>query len=198
MNPGPIVRITPFELHVLDSDFHEQLYSRSARRDKYAWMEGRFGNPHSLFTTPNHDLHRLRRAALNPMFSRRQINEGFQPVIRGKVEKLCTKLAENCVEDHIVRLDRAYSAFSGDVITQFAFAKCYNHLDSPEFKETFHEAFMAAGKSGHVTMQFPWMNPLMKSMPEWFVLYAQPLLFLVFRMQRVSRADSSIVQAIRR
>lgn len=163
MYPGPIIRITSFELHVFDPDFHEQIYSRSARREKYAWMEGRFGNPQSLFTTSNDDLHRVRRAALNPMFSRRQIQEGFQPGILEKVNKLCSKLAENRVDGHIVLLDRAYSAFSGDVITQFAFAKCYNHLDSPDFKETFYEAFMAASKSGHVTMQFPWMNPLMKS-----------------------------------
>lgn len=31
-------------------------------------------------------------------------------------------------------------------------------------------------KSGHVTLQYPWMNPLLKSMPECFK--AQPLWFI--------------------
>ncbi len=186
---GPIVRISPYEVHVQDPDFYDQLYSRSGRRDKYAWLKERLGNPHSLFETSNHDLHRVRRAALNPMFSRRQVQEGFQPVIREKVNKLCSKVAENGVDDSIVLLDRAYCAFSGDVITQFAFAECYNHLDSPAFKETLLEGFKATAALSHVMLYFPWLRHLMKTMPEWFILKSQPLLVFVFGMQQVSLAD---------
>ena len=186
MSPGPIVRISPFELHVQDPDFYDQLYSRSARRDKYAWMESRLGNPHAILNTADHDLHRVRRAALNPMFSRRQVQDGFQPAVWEKANKLCSKVAENGADGNIVILSRAFSAFSADVITQFAFAKCYNHLDSPGFEETFHEAFQATGAASHIMLQFPWMLPLMKSMPEWLVLKTQPSLALTLRMQRVS------------
>ena len=138
-------------------------------------MEGRLGNPHTVLSTLSHDLHRVRRAALNPMFSRRQVQVGFQPVIREKANRLCSKVAENGSDGNVVLLDRGYSAYSGDIITQVAFAKCYNHLDSPGFKETFHEVFMEIGASSNLIMHFPWMIPLMKSMPEWFVLTFQRL-----------------------
>ncbi|MCJ1451061.1 hypothetical protein MMC28_001395 [Mycoblastus sanguinarius] len=150
---GPIIRINPHELHVEDPDYWEELYARSANRDKYEVMSGQFDNPTSVFATSDHDLHRIRRAALNPMFSHKQIHERI-------------------------------SAFAGDIITQFAFAKCYNHLESQGFEETFHESFMAAGTLAPLTVHFPWIKPVMKSMPEWFVFKVQPLMVPLFQMQR--------------
>ena len=38
---GPIVRITPFELHIKDSSFWDELYLRP-KADRYDWMNGRF------------------------------------------------------------------------------------------------------------------------------------------------------------
>ena len=48
---GPIIRITPDELHILDSDYYEQLYANSGRLDKYEWMSGRFGTAESFFNS---------------------------------------------------------------------------------------------------------------------------------------------------
>ena len=123
------------------------------------------------------------------MFSKRQVQDGFQPVVWEKANKLCSKVAENGVDDNIVILSRGFSAFSADIITQFAFAKCYNHLESPGFEDTFHESYEATGASSHVMLQFPWMLPLMKSMPEWLVVKIQPLLALTLRMQQVCSAN---------
>jgi len=43
MTQGPIIRISPNELHIDDPEFFDQLYLRSGRRDKYAYMSRRFG-----------------------------------------------------------------------------------------------------------------------------------------------------------
>ena len=104
---GPIIRINPHELHVEDPDYWEELYARSANRDKYEVMSGQFDNPTSVFATSDHDLHRIRRAALNPMFSHKQIHERIVPMIRQKIDVLCSKLAEHRCEGQIVRLNRA-------------------------------------------------------------------------------------------
>ena len=64
---GPIVRVTPDEIHIKDSDFWEELYVKSPGADKHEWAAGRFGNDGSIITTPSYAFHRRRRAALNPM-----------------------------------------------------------------------------------------------------------------------------------
>ena len=64
---GPIIRITPDELHVDDYTFWDTLYVQHPKSRKYDWLNERFGNSHSIFTTCDAAHHRLRRAPLNPM-----------------------------------------------------------------------------------------------------------------------------------
>ena len=63
---GPIVRVTPFEVHIEDPSYFDTLYLRP-KADRYDWMNGRFGNDSSVFTTSGHALHKVRRGALSPM-----------------------------------------------------------------------------------------------------------------------------------
>ena len=181
---GPIIRITPEELHIDDPTFLEDLYARG-RVDKYEWMSDRQGNAGSIFTTASHELHRIRRAPLNPFFSKKRIMD-FQPVIRRKIDILCGKIREHAETGSVFALNRAWTAFAGDIITEYVFGASYEHLESPDFQETFHEPFMAASEAGHLTLQFKWMHPLMRSLPDWVVLKMQPLLWLIIKLQRVS------------
>jgi hypothetical protein len=49
---GPIVRISPFELHINDSEYYDELYSGSSKkRDKYEWATRLFGNSASMLGT---------------------------------------------------------------------------------------------------------------------------------------------------
>src|SRR4051812_204432 len=63
---GPIVRINPYELHILDPDFYLELYASNRKLDKYRWWTNLAGADGSGFSAVPHDLHRLRRGALNP------------------------------------------------------------------------------------------------------------------------------------
>jgi hypothetical protein len=64
---GPIVRITPDELHIDDYTFWDTLFVKYPKSRKYEWLNGRLGNEHSVFTTCDPVHHRMRRAPLNPM-----------------------------------------------------------------------------------------------------------------------------------
>jgi hypothetical protein len=49
---GPIVRINPFELHINDPEYYDELYSGSSKkRDKYEWAARLFGNSGSMLGT---------------------------------------------------------------------------------------------------------------------------------------------------
>jgi hypothetical protein len=160
-NLGPIIRINPDELHVEDSHYWDELYSRNTRYDKYEYTAGRFGNNSSIFTTSNHSLHNLRRAPLNHMFSKRNMIN-FQPVIRDKLDILCRKIAQykDDGDKRVLNITKAWSALAGDIITEYAFGVCYNHLESPGFNDSFHEAYIALTEFGHVAVQFPWLHPV--------------------------------------
>jgi len=183
LKTGPIIRITPTELHIDDPEYHEQLYSRAGRRDKYSYFSGRFGYASDTFSAVNHDLHRLRRKALSPMFSVKKI-EDFQPIIREKVEKLCRKIAQY-QDGQVLPLSRAVMALTTDIITEYSFAKSYDQLDSPGFQDTLHEALIAIYVTGHFALHFPIVFPILDVMPEWLVRKMQPEVLPVVGMRKV-------------
>jgi cytochrome P450 len=106
---GPIVRISPFEVHVKDPDWYDELYTNGSRkRDKSAWFVGRSGG-NSVFGTIPHDHHRLRRSALNPFFSKRSI-AAFEPVIQSTMNQLCLALEGYVADGNPVELRRGSSS----------------------------------------------------------------------------------------
>ena len=138
----------------------------------------------SIFATPDHGLHKLRKAPLLPLFSKKRISD-FQPVIQDKLDLFCSKIDQFAATGKPFAINRALTAFSGDVITTYIFGAAYDHLNSPDFKVTFHEAFMAASEAGHIATQFPWIYKLLESLPEWLVLKANPQLNLILQLEKV-------------
>ncbi|KIX06391.1 uncharacterized protein Z518_04367 [Rhinocladiella mackenziei CBS 650.93] len=179
---GPIVRIVPDELHIQDSQFYDTLYTKAGRVDKYDWMAGRFGCDTSVFTTGPDDLHRVRRGALNPLFSRARIVD-LQTIIREKIGILLGRIREFQKDERILPINRAFMALTGDVVMEYCFSMSYDHLKLENFEKTLHEPFMAASISGHLSLQCPWVPKILFTLPESILLKIEPLYALVFRMQ---------------
>lgn len=91
---GPLVRISPNEIHCNDAAFVDEIYASGARkRDKQAHYLGVLAGPttRAAFGTADHDLHRVRRNAMNKFFSHAQITR-LEPEIATLVQLLCEKL----------------------------------------------------------------------------------------------------------
>lgn len=127
------------------------------------------------------------------MFSRKRIAE-FQPVVREKVNKLCTKIVQYHQDRKIIRLNRAWSAMTADIIAEYAFARSYDQLDSPEFEETFLEALQTIYTTGHFALHFPILFPILNSLPDWLTLMMKPELFTILQFQRDLRAQVSEIR----
>jgi hypothetical protein len=104
------------------------------------------------------------------MFSKRSIAK-FEPVIRDKVELMVRGITEAKNTGDVLVLSNAFNAYAGDVITEYCFGFCYNHLESPGFKDNFHPAFMAVSATGHLAMQFPLLHPVSTCTSGKFVHY---------------------------
>ncbi|EFQ97138.1 hypothetical protein MGYG_00181 [Nannizzia gypsea CBS 118893] len=166
---GPIVRISPDELHVNDPGFISELYAGPGkRRDKYPYYSTQFGLRDSVGGTPGHDLHRLRRSALNQFFSKAAIAK-LEPMIQRKVEKLAHQFERHAETRGPIPLTVAFSCMTTDIVTEYAFANSYDFLDSPTFEPNFHEAISAGSLIATWQKQFPWLIPAINAVPQWIL-----------------------------
>lgn len=86
---GPLVRISPWELHVSDPAFFATLYAGgAARRHKWPAAAGVMGTSLGVFGTVTHEAHQRRRAAIGPYFSRSAVLRK-QALLQEKVGLLC-------------------------------------------------------------------------------------------------------------
>jgi cytochrome P450 len=186
---GPIIRIRPDELHILDPSYYDTLYSRSAKRDKHHIQTQRLGYTSDVFSTAPHDLHRSRRNSLNPFFSRQKI-EDYQPVIRGHVEKLCTVIKQYRDEGKVLAVDRMWTALTTDVISNYAFGKEMGHIVSPGFKDSFIESTVLLTQAMLAGVHFPWLMPLLDKIPANITKKLQPDLQVAIGFKDVSSTSS--------
>lgn len=126
----------------------------------------------------------MRRAPFNPMFSKQQIIK-FEPMIQERLDALFRHLREYATPRKVVPLTLAFTAFSQDIICQFAFARQFHSIESPGFEDTLWDGYQAAAQSSHLALQFPWLLPAMNLLPDWLVLKLQPMLHKLLALQQV-------------
>ncbi|KAE8370766.1 cytochrome P450 [Aspergillus caelatus] len=171
---GPIIRLSPFEIHIQDSSFFEEMYSQSLPWDKPKELEHRFNNANGLFPTHNHEVHRHRRAALNPYFSKRAINNAV-PMMQEQITKLCDRLRrEYQGTGKIFRLDWMMGCIASDIIVRYCLNRGYNFFEAPDFKSPFIQALFDLLDGVHMITQFPWIATIFNSLPQGLVETLQP------------------------
>ena len=149
---GPIVCINPHELHINDPYFIEELYTGSAKKhNTYKWagrsvlrMSPRMTVyviakliptvPESLVDTVPHDLHRKRRAVLNPCVSKASIRK-LDPVIRTSLIALFKRLDESANSSGIFHASLAYKAATCDIITGFSFGVATDYIARDDYEK---------------------------------------------------------------
>lgn len=179
---GPIVRISPYELHINDPAFFEQLYRQEGRWDKYVWAHNGFSVPDSTFSCINHDIHRVRRQSLNSFFSKVGI-ASRQDLIAKNVQKLCNRISHFSGTKSAVNLSAAISAFTRDTANEFILGKTYNNLDHEDFNASMTSMIQGSGSIWRITKHIPWFGPTLKSIPaDWITKVADEntKLFIAF------------------
>ncbi|KAL0258271.1 hypothetical protein SLS55_007444 [Diplodia seriata] len=165
---GPIIRISPHELHVSDPSFIDTLYAPGgkAKRNKYAFYTAQFGLSQAGFGSVPHDLHRLRRTPFNRFFSRQSVQK-LEPQIRRVVDKLCAQLEKNFAGNGCpVNLPDAFGCMATDVVSRYAFGYSYDFLESDTFLPNLTKGIDAGMALGATVKQFPWLLAFLHALPE--------------------------------
>ncbi|KAJ3495096.1 hypothetical protein NLG97_g3643 [Lecanicillium saksenae] len=135
---GPIVRVNPDELHCNDPAFIDILYrTGKEKRDKSSHYLAAFPRGVRLATvgTANHDEHKQRRVPVAKYFSRSRIAK-HEDIVHEKAHVLCDRLLAWNKNDPF-ELTLAYSCFTTDTLTKYAFGHSLENLQRPGWKPTF-------------------------------------------------------------
>ena len=112
---GPIIRITPHEIHVSDPAFYGTLYASARhKRNRDPYHTNAISVPGSVLASPPHDLHRRRRAALSPLFSMGSTRR-LIPVVEERVACLIDRFV-GLRGGEAVDVGAALSAFSNGTV----------------------------------------------------------------------------------
>ncbi|KAL1989662.1 hypothetical protein VTN49DRAFT_6859 [Thermomyces lanuginosus] len=184
---GPIIRISPYELHVNDPAFYETLYSQHSPRDKSRFLLNIFDLHKSTFGTEKHDLHRIRRAAINPFFSRQRILR-LEPVIQHLSRRLCERSEDFARAGEPIPLARGFSCLVTDVLTEYILTESYNYLGKPEWAPHWHRTVRSVPEYGIAAKYVPWILPTLKAIPPSWVAVADPGMGMVLGYYKACEA----------
>ena len=164
---GPIVRITPHEVHISDPNYLNELYSMKARLDKDPWFYSWLNRNGSIFATSDADLHKIRSAPIKKALSSAGIWR-VEHVLKHYVKSLVTCMEKARDSGQSISMEDAYRAFAIDIITEISCPDSFALIDTPDMGHFFHlyvrtfTVFIAIWNR-----HFPFIVPIIDSLPRW-------------------------------
>lgn len=158
-----------------DPDFLDQIYAGAGRRrEKYSTTLDINQVTGSIITTKDHNLHRRRRAALNPFFSKQNVRR-LEPIIQRAVVGLLGRMEGWAKTSVPAPMNTAYQATTKDIIHEYVFGKTSrpNFIEVEDMNKDFF-TILKPRASMHMGAYFPWMNTLMMSIPQSVVIWLDP------------------------
>ncbi|CAI6335332.1 unnamed protein product [Periconia digitata] len=191
---GPIVRINADELHCMDPAFVDTIYASASggrKRDKSDFYLRAFPIYESCFGTADHDLHRLRRASLNPFFSRTNVRE-FETSIKQYINKSFDQIDSYSKTGEVCNLTLAFVSLSIDLITYVAFGWDRGYANHRDFEPNLFGPLRASMGMAHALRHIPFLYPLMSEwIPESVMLKLDPKMseWIMFEKQIFQTVD---------
>ncbi|KAL9634621.1 MAG: hypothetical protein Q9164_003980 [Protoblastenia rupestris] len=195
---GPIVRVTPHEVHIKDPGWFDQLYCAASEgsRDKYQPSAHMTGTPEGIFGTVHHEVHRKRRAAISPFFSKRAITE-IEPWIHEKAELLFAgmRMQQQCNGSVDLRVN--FLAMTTDMIAALSLngsnpPKRMHLLQNEEYAREWQKTIAAVAFLTPIAKQFPWLIPTALKFPVGFWTTVAPPLGRIVELNRDMRRSAQL------
>ncbi|KAK4066137.1 uncharacterized protein Triagg1_8205 [Trichoderma aggressivum f. europaeum] len=186
-------------------EFYNEIYVTESKRRTNSYdvfCKGiDFDGSHLL--TADHDLHRKRRKPMEGFFSRKGITQ-LQPMLAEVALHLESRFRELEGKNAVIRLDHAFSAFSGDIIGRICLgtgdrgSHGDRFLDAPDFASDWYNVIHAIVRSIPLFTGFPQIIQVLSLLPESLLLWVYPKgqMFNIFRQRalnqiRLANSDQS-------
>ena len=151
-----------------------------------------FYTPNAALGTEDHDLHRMRRMALNPYFSKQAVQR-LEPMIQNKIDLLCKRLHEWALQERVLNVETAMMALTIDVISEYSFGHSYNSLTQEDLATFWSRSFKEGMSSGVLFRYFPLFGRVVTSLPLWVIQIISPSNVTAATIINVRREDTTHV-----
>ncbi|KAH9905881.1 putative cytochrome P450 [Xylariomycetidae sp. FL2044] len=179
---GPLVRINPDEVHCNDLAFVDEIYAGGGRRrDKSRHFVNFVSFPINMGMHPtvDHDVHRMRRGAVNRFFSRAQITK-LEDVIKELIDQLCDKMLRLGLRDGApFDVTSAYSCFMTDLISAYALGEPIGFLKQENWEPNFRKPIVALTSTMYLFRFIPPLRSLARIAPLFVKWMGEDLRILV-------------------
>ncbi|KAM7210371.1 putative cytochrome P450 E-class, group I [Rhypophila decipiens] len=184
---GPVVRISPNEVHLSDPEAYDKIHNIGTKFYKdpsfYSPLDGVLRAP-IILTIISNDQHRVRRGAITPFFSRRSVLE-LEGMVLDKAKKLIRLMEDVFLstnnqtelkkEAAVFDMHHAIRAFSVDVITEYAYARCWNQMDAKDYGKDYQDAIRSIQGFMPYLLSFPAIVlPIFGLLPDGLLKAASP------------------------
>lgn len=117
-----------------------------------------------MFSTVDHDTHRMRRNALAKFFSRARVTE-LEPKVHKLAERLCDKIL-TVGKNAPFNVTTAYSLLSSDVISDYCFGESIGLVAQKGWEPNLREPLYALLRMVYYLRFFPFLKYLAIAMSE--------------------------------
>ncbi|RWA09888.1 hypothetical protein EKO27_g5205 [Xylaria grammica] len=200
---GPVVRITPNELHIDDPEYYDVVFCNSQPSrpiDKMERFRYRLNHPDSTLSTVKAEDHKVRRSAIASFFSQsrvRSYNDDLQNIIERVSRKIATEFKGT---GRVIMVNHMWASLTADMIMELTFGYSSNMSEAPDFLSPMPQATSNFAFLAHYATHFPIIGMVIKFLPdrvlEVLVPAAKPLLRFRREMRRylreiISRKDTN-------
>ncbi|KAJ5716367.1 hypothetical protein N7493_008278 [Penicillium malachiteum] len=180
---GPIIRISPREIHIKDVEFFEEIYAPASRPREKDWNFVRqYDVDGTAFTSVSADAHRECRTPLNKFFSKSAITK-IEPTIQKHLDVLCGHITSAFRAGRVVNIDSGFAGLTADVIYEYMLGYHSGNLDTEDFNKHVRDGLNGILQWSHLNFFFPIMPKIMKRIPLSILRAMIPILYDVEEMK---------------
>jgi hypothetical protein len=130
---GPVVRISPWEIHIKDSDYYNTVYASPGKHHNKDPLSSCIRYPKSIFSFNSHKSHRPWRKLLGHFLEKGAIHD-LEPVVKANTQSLCKHFATAVKSNETLELYTAFRCYTSDTLSQHAFGHNlgFHYLDEPQ------------------------------------------------------------------
>lgn len=155
------------------------------KHDKWSFPVKMMGYETGMFSTTSHDLHRSRRAILNPFFSKKSILQ-LEPRIYKFVDNLVANLSDAKAKGTVVNLSDLNAAFAGDVVMDYAFGENLDLLSDKDAVKDWRQLWKNICLSAPLIKQFNIVFKIQRAIPPAITEWLDPRFRLIFQLTEVA------------